>query len=434
MNSDMTDPPIESLSITFPFFILGMLGMSVAGILMVTMGNELFVSHWLPKTIGLVHTITLGFIGITMVGALIQVSPVVGGCRLPLWRVAYFEQIVLSTGIASLLLSLLMSPLPQAGGIGLFFLGVGFTSFSLRALVGLAKSSSPHNSRRGMFIALFSLIALVTLGVLMTKGYAGDRFPDPPGSRGLWIQLHLTFAILGWIGALIMSVSWQVLPMFYLTPDPPKDLGRLSISLVMLGVSAPMGFFMVGIKSGNLDGSLMAWAALPAVIAVWGIEPIQSLLLIRERRRKRPDASLLGWIFGLSTGIFTLFAVVITLIWPTETLKQLVGWLALWGWASMIIHAMLHRIIPFLVWYSRFSPLVGMKKGVKIPSMRKLLPDQISRRGILLHFGTTVFGAGAILLASDQLFRMTGILILFVAGNLMFSIFKVLTTSVPRIN
>lgn len=47
----------------------------------------------------------------------------------------------------------------------------------------------------------------------MAHGFSGMRFP---GSRMLWHQVLFPVALLGWVGGLILAVSWQVLPMFYL--------------------------------------------------------------------------------------------------------------------------------------------------------------------------------------------------------------------------
>ena len=89
------------------------------------------------------------------------------------------------------------------------------------------------------------------------------------------------------------------------------------------------------------------------------------------------------------------------------------GWLAIWGWAGMIVHGMLTRIIPFLVWLDRFASRVG---EIPVPSVKKLLPDQRTRVGFALHLGTLVMGVVAIGGGWDWLSRLTGLALMATAA------------------
>lgn len=50
--------------------------------------------------------------------------------------------------------------------------------------------------------------------------------------------------------------------------------------------------------------------------------------------------------------------------------QVLFEWVAIWGWAGLIMQGMLSRIVPFLVWFHRFSARVGLEP---VPSMRSML-------------------------------------------------------------
>jgi hypothetical protein len=100
---------------------------------------------------------------------------------------------------------------------------------------------------------------------------------------------------------------------------------------------------------------------------------------------------------------------------PQPRWGLLFGWLAIWGWAGMIVHGMLTRIVPFLVWFHRFAPLVGR---APVPSVRQLLPDRWTRLGFGLHLATLTAGVAAILVVGDALARLTGAGLLATAASL----------------
>lgn len=78
----------------------------------------------------------------------------------------------------------------------------------------------------------------------------------------------------------------------------------------------------------------------------------------------------------------------------------------MWGWAGLVLHGMLTRIVPFLVWFHRFSDDAG-RPGV--PSMRKLLPDGRARLGLSLHAAAVLLGAVAIVTGAPFLLRLAGV-------------------------
>jgi hypothetical protein len=243
------------------------------------------------------------------------------------------------------------------------------------------------------------------------------RFPGP---RPLWIEVHLCVALLGWVGGLLTSVSWQVLPLFYLAREPDPRIKAACQGLIALGVLGPIAVLTFE-YTGALDTlavrpeRLAALAALPALLAVWGIHPAVCLRALAGRRRRRADGSLLFWRAGLAIGLAIGAVAIAAHLSPDPRWSLMFGWLALWGWAGMIVHGMLTRIVPFLVWLHRFAPLIGQ---VRVPSIRTLLPDAHVRLGFALHLASVVTGAAAILTTWPPLTRATGLLVIATALQL----------------
>jgi hypothetical protein len=293
--------------------------------------------------------------------------------------------------------------------------------------VGMALARAPARTATvlGMGLAVAGFFLAALLGLWMAHGHSGMRFPGP---RGLWIQVHLVVALLGWVGGLLASVSWQVVPMFYLCP-PPGRLERGSIvGLAWLGVALPVVVLMLH-RWGHVGWSpdaaarLATWGSVPAGLAIWGLHPWSTLRALALRRRRRVDASLWFWKAGLAIAPVTAVAAVAVLALDGPRWGLLFGWLAIWGWAGTIVHGMLTRIVPFLVWFHRFAPRAGLEP---IPSARALLPERWVRVGFTLHCCSVGLGALAIVQGGDVLARSAGLLLAVTGGWLAASILWVL--------
>src|SRR5690606_25100302 len=100
--------------------------------------------------------------------------------------------------------------------------------------------------------------------------------------------------------------------------------------------------------------------------------PALTLRALSRRKRKRVDGSKGFWQLGLVAAPITLSLALLALLLDDPRWAVLFGWFAVWGWAGAIVLGMLTRIVPFLVWFHRFSALVGK---VPVPPMRRMIPD-----------------------------------------------------------
>jgi hypothetical protein len=412
------------LAIPAAFFVTAPLAAFAAGVLLLVRGSSLLMSGWLPQTLAFTHLGTLGFLAMVMFGALYQVTPVIAGCPVPRVRSGLAVHALLVVGVVGLVASLL------AVRSGLAFVSIAVLAVVLLLFVlpvGLALLRAPTRNETvtGMRMALASLLIVSVLGLWMAHGHAGMRFPGP---RDLWIQVHLGVGFLGWIGCLISAVSWQVLPMFYVTPHFSRWSKRTTLALVALGVLLPVVVLFLDLL-GDLPetwprpGTLAAAGALPAAIAVWCLQPALALRSLSRRRRRRLDGSAMFWQAGLCSAFFAAAAAAAALALPQPRWSLLLGWIAIWGWAGMIVHGMSTRIVPFLVWFHRFSHVAGR---VPVPSLRGLLPDAWTRLGLALHGASLLAGAVAIASGLDLLARVTGLLLMATAAQLEHSLIHVL--------
>ncbi|MCP4007688.1 MAG: hypothetical protein GY725_26195 [bacterium] len=414
-------PPLR---IPCSFFLTAPVAIAAAGVLVAGVGREIFLSPWASETLALVHLGTLGFLSIVMMGALYQITPVVAGASVP--RVGLAHVVHASFVVA---LGLLVFGLYAHRSWAVFDAIAVLTPALLMFIVPVARALRRAPARTatvsGMRLALYSLILAAFLGLWMAHGHSAMRFPGP---RPLWIQVHLGVALLGWVGGLISAVSWQVVPMFYLAPPIGHRVQRGILLGVAAGVLLPvvilvLDYFGLRGHGWSAPDRLAALGSLPAMVSVWCVQPALTWAGLGKRRRRRVDGSLLFWKLGLIMAPLTAIAAVAAYQLLDPRWDLLFGWLAIWGWAGAIVHGMLCRIVPFLVWFHRFSPLVGL---APVPSLRKLLPETTIRIGFALHLTTLVAGVAAILNPHDLLVRMTGLLLLACAFQFGESLIRVL--------
>lgn len=386
-------------SVPLSFYAILPLALVAAGVLLALQGNLLLTTHWLPQTIAWTHLGTLGLLTAAMFGSLYQMVPVVLGTPVPGIRLAYAVAIGLALGIAGLVagLSLGIQALILAGGV---LLALAFTGFLVPMGIALLRAPGGGHTRTGMRGALVCVLALALVGLRLAWGHATGALPD---NRGVWLAVHVALGLLGWVGTLTMAVSWQTAPMFYLTQAFAPLWTRVLSHLV------PTSALLAALLAlCNLPLTAVLLAALPAALVVWGLQPGYLAVLLHRRRRRRLDPTLHFWWLGLACAPLTLVAALLTWTTDWQPAPLLFGWLAIVGWAGAMVHGMLTRIVPFLVWFHRFAEVAG--KSV-VPPMKQLLPDREVTWNLRAHAATVLCGVAAILSGADALARATGLLL-----------------------
>jgi hypothetical protein len=401
------------LSIPASFFLSIPLAVLFAAYILLTHGMAAFISPWMPQALALTHAGTIGVLAMGMIGALYQMTPVIAGTAVPFTRIAHLVHVLMLAGLAGFAWRLLGGP-ESAMSVAILCFAVALLAFLFPLSSALLRATANNETVQGIRLAVLSLVIITLMGLLMARGYAGEVFP---ANRMLWVQIHLTVALLGWVGGLIMAVSWQVIPMFYLAPTVGKPTMKWFSVLLLAGLVLPFGALFVAPQASGLlsAGPLAAIAALPAALVVWLLHPVLILRNISRRKRKRSDASLLFWKTGLMSALMLIPVASAALLLPDPRWQVLFGWLAIWAWAGTIMHGMLGRIVPFLVWFHRYSARVGFEP---VPSMRSLLSQERIKLGFYLHTGSVISGVIAILSQMNFMAQLTGILLATTAINL----------------
>ncbi len=379
-------PPI---SVPFLFFLSAPLFLLLAALLLLASGTQMLVSRWTPAMLALTHLITLGFLSMNMIGALMQQLPVVAGAPVRRQRVvAWAVHISLLVGTVMLVSGLFFSQTALLR-IAIFPLAFAFSVFLVAAAWSLSSSQVRHATARAMRFAGMALALTVSLGIALA-GTLGGYFTLPLNEL---VGLHAGWGLLGWVGLLVMGVAYQVVPMFQLTPAYPTRLTRWlggTVFLLLAGWSlAP-----------QLPPLLAKWGetlTAGSVAAGFALFAGATLYLQGKRRRKVVDITLQLWRLGMLSLVaaITLWtsAQLSTAIAEDASYPIVLGILFLFGFAISVVVGMLYKIVPFLVWFHLQSCL---PKGRMAPNMKQIIPDRAARHQMWAHTAALLLLLGSI--------------------------------------
>lgn len=392
------------LNVPFRFFGTAPVFMVMAGIALLFWGEDLTIAPLAAETVATVHLATLGWITMMMFGAIYQMIPVLASIRVPWLGLASWVHGALVIGLVTMFLEIGIGVHPWLMLVASLGLGVAVGLFILQVTIALFKAPAKHPTVTAMRLAVFCLTLTLIMGGTFLGEYSHGFFPI---DRSAMVGTHLVWALLGWVTVMILGVSFQVLPMFYVMPTYPEDkadwtLAGIAISLLFI----PATLFL---EPDNPGWWLVA--GLPALLGI-GLYAVTMYGLFTQRKRRLPDVTIQFWKLGYAMGFLSLLAI---MIWPfadDERLRFLFGILFLFGWTTSIIIGMLYKIVPFLVWFHRFSKLAGL---VKIPMMDDLTPKS-AQAHIWVHAALTIVFAVAMWFESTLGIQLAGILLLVTAA------------------
>jgi len=291
-----------------------------------------------------VHLFTVGFMGMTMIGALFQMLPVVAGAVIEEPLDKAFKVHLFSTAGTLLLFTGFLRFEKASLASGLFLLLSSFGGIALYMLIKLLKVKNLRDAPRGFVFALSSFLlglVLATLAVFHLLGLLELNY-------FLLFDLHLSFMLWGWTATLVASVSFQVIEMFFVTPPYPSFITRYLppavFGLLTLKLALPSKFW---------DFPLSLLFALYASYTV---------KLLTRRRRQIPDPLVYLWYVSMA------FLALSALLYPLREKFFLPFLISFGTFVLSVVGAMMLRIIPFLVWMHLTTQ--GVKKA---PTMHKVI-------------------------------------------------------------
>lgn len=362
-----------------------------------------FSAKWV---LGLVHLLTLGWITMTIFGAICQLSPVLWETPLAWPQAARWAWWAFILGLSGFVGEL------WTGGSRYWIpavLLVGSIGTYLACFVRtMIVAPRLDWTARHLAVSISFLAAVITLGLMLAwDRQRGVLFHDPRGA----LIAHIHLALVGWVSLTIVGVSYRLVSMFALAHVDTKTPGRLALALALAGLA---GLALDGLFFGRRLMPL--WAGLLA--AAYAAYAWQMRRIFSARHRRIDPAlahtllALAGGAAWAALGVGLAFGLL-----PDDTnVLAAYVYAALVGWATPFILGQVHKIVPFLVWLHLFGNRPWTAKNPP-PKMTELASEKLAWAEFTAMAPAAALGIAGFLKESEPLLR-AGALFLLAAATL----------------
>jgi hypothetical protein len=327
-------------------------------------------------------------------GAMQQMMPVLAGAVIK--KPKLFANVVHSSlFIGTLFLSFsFILEIKMLLHIAVAFLAIAFLTFFIMSIKLLFKVKYLTTTVKAM--RLFSLAGIITLflGLYLAFSHITLEFNEHYYS---FLFLHILFGLFGFALLLIMGVSFQVIPMFYVAPDFPKFIqNKLPLILfALLFISGIFFFFDINILILKI-----IFSSLIISFSFYGLKSLNN--------RKRPvfDATLWYWKFSLISLAISLILWLFGL-----TPNYILAIIFAFGFLYSLLQGMVYKIIPFLSWFHLSS-----KGYFKLPTIREFIDEKYIKIHFFLHISSMILFILSYFI-NDLIYLAS---ILFLVSNILF--------------
>jgi len=365
--------------LTAPFFAV------VVSLLLIWQGDYIWLGRWMPASLAITHLVAIGMMAMIMIGSLFQIMPVL--CGAPI-KIPPLPLILMQAGLifGTLALSAGFFGWPTFGG-SFLLLALSLGYFIVSLLRVLIFKAAGQQTRMPIMLAAIALGFVLLAGLLLLAGYLWGYYPVP--GKNL-THLHAGTGIFGWVLLLIMAVSFQVIPMFHVTPEFPR-YWRIALPVMLV-----IGLVSIVVAT-LVQVSLYFSSALIAGVGI--LYSIIGLSRLRARKRKLPDVVVSYWQWAYSCLILGCLLMIAMPIIPLPLQGKAEVFIALtigMGFVLGVIQGMLLKIVPFLI--SLHLQPIAMAN----PNAMMLLPDHyslISRKQMKIQFWLYLLGMVSIVVS-----------------------------------
>jgi len=352
------------LAVLLSFLLTGVCAAALFGLLLPWVAPEAVQAPDFPHVLALVHLVTLGWLTMTIMGASLQLTPVMIVAPLRATRFLSWQYPVYTGGVV-LLLGGFWWMRPWLLAIGGIVIVLAVLHYVVVLSITLLHATTRPLTLRFLAASLLYLCLVVGLGLTAALNM---QFGFLEAGTDRLLSIHLTLGVLGWLSSLLMGVSYTLVRLFALAHGHDDRLGRVIFVLLQVSiVGLALGFLISWLALILLGGGVLIVTALLFAYDFW--------CMFRTRHRKLLDvtqyhsmAAVVYFCLVVPAGIAS-----VAFGWQQPAIFAALGMAALVGWLGQSIIGYLYKIVPFLVWHTRYGPLVGREK---IPLMRELVHER----------------------------------------------------------
>ncbi|WP_435365944.1 hypothetical protein [Haloarchaeobius sp. DYHT-AS-18] len=338
-----------------------------------------------------VHAVVVGWICLTIMGAMTQFVPVWSGVRLHSTRLARLQLPLVAGGVVGIVagfwsMTLWLVP---AGGL---LAGLGLWLFTYNIWRTLPPRGDRDVTETHFAVALAFLSAVPAVGLALGAGFLDPAVLDSLPPRDRLVSAHATMAVFGVILPTVFGALYQLAVMFAGTSLDERDqrFQRVETAVYPLGVGV--------LAAGRLlDSSPVA--RLGGALVLVGVAAF-TVVLGRVLRRRTVETTPTLARYGVVAVALACWVVLTVPAWvggdPTAATARYGGTggvaLLLFGGVAVVVVGSLYHVIPFLVWLERYSDLLGYEP---VPMVEDLFDHRLARADFWLVVAGTGLVAGA---------------------------------------
>ncbi|ELZ32539.1 hypothetical protein C474_06957 [Halogeometricum pallidum JCM 14848] len=320
-----------------------------------------------------VHLLLVGWVCVTIMGAMTQFVPVWSGTALHSERLSRLQLLLVAPGLLGFVICLLggfygwLSPF---GGLLL----LGFWLFVYNVGRTLLAARPWDVTERHFALALGYLAVVTAFGLTLAVGFTRPVLGGIPITRSGLHAAHATLAVFGVVLTTVFGALYQLGTMF-----TQSDLRGVDFPLRRVEeVGYPVG--VVALALGRLFDAPSV-GRLGALLVVAGVVAFGVVLA------RRLVGATVEWTpmlsrYAVAAAAMLAWAALTAPVWVADPLSPaaLFGapsstYLLLFGVVGFVVFGTLYHVVPFIVWVHRYSDLLGLGD---VPAIDDLYDDRLA--------------------------------------------------------
>lgn len=401
------------------FVAVALLALAAAAAWLVIEPTLITDYHYGPHAVALTHLLLLGFAASVVMGVVYQLAPVALEARLHRERLARVQFCFHVIGVAGMVWMFRKWDVRQVGHFGSVF-AIGVILFVFNIVRTLLRVPRWNVVAFGIASAVGWLLVTMLAGLFLACAKCWPWItPFEPLAE---MHAHAHLGGLGIFVMLTVAVAYRLVPMFAVSEIQNHRRAVWSIALLDIGVA--------GLAATILIRS--PWKLAFAFVSIAGLAlfALELVAILRARKRRTLDWGLRYFLTGAGF-LAPLSLLAIVLCWPglpatriTAQFENAYAIFAVLGVLAFAMLGMLYKILPFLVWFHRYSPEIG--RG-RVPTLAEMPSSRLQAIGYALHLPGVLIAAAASVLGHTRCATLAAVLI--AASALIFAINAVLIGS-----
>ena len=401
-------PPFRTVS---KYFVTAIISFVLLNLLLLLNHSDIIGHHFNPKILAITHIATLGWISMIIFGALFQLVPVVLEVKLFSEVLAEVQFWIYLIGVIGLVYCFWFFETGLYMNISAILLNLAMFIFAFNIIMTFTRVKKWNITGLYLASAIFYLIVTAIAGLLLAINLGS---PYIKIDHLQYLNLHAHVAFIGWVSMVVMGVAYKLIPMFTLSHGYSMKYANWAfwlINIALLGINTIFHYE---------DTTFLYYIFTPMIALGILLFLIQVFIIFKKRVRKKLDTGLkyssyAFLMFGLTTvlGIFIAFVDYQNIL----NLTLIYGYMIIFGYLSMLIVGQMYKIVPFLVWYHKYSSKVGIEK---VPMLKEMFNEKYAGYGLYLMIAA-ILGSIYSLTFRSEIGLLVSFSIMFIS-SLIFSI------------